>query len=395
MRTFSFLLIFLCAGPALAAPDSGKQLELKDLRGRIQALQEELEQANEDRSEVADALKKSERRISDVNRGLRGLEIRLRNLSRNLKQLNEDTRTTQNEVADQQKRLAELIKERYIQGGGDAMKLLLNGQNPGEVARNLEYYGYIGRARAELIRQHRDSLAQLRALQEKTRQQNDDLTQARLERVAQKKNLEAEKGARQQVLYTLSEQIRKQRKEIDTLVRDEKRLTRLIERLAKLAAAKPKSKPASTPAKPGQKVDKVADASLAGINFNRLRGKLALPVAGEILHKFGQDREGGGPAWKGVFIRARQGQEVRAVGSGKIAFADWLRGFGNLLIVDHGQGYLSLYSNNESLYKQPGEPVRAGDVVASVGATGGQDEPGLYFELRHQGKPFDPLAWVR
>lgn len=393
MRAFFFLLISFCLATAPAAADSGKQQELKDLRGRIQSLQEELEQANEDRSEVADALKKSERRISDVNRGLRALETRQRNLTRNLKQLNEDTRATQNEITDQQKRLAELIKERYIQGGGDAMKLLLNGQNPGEVARNLEYYGYIGRARAELIRQHRDSLAQLRALQEKTRQQNDDLTQVRLERVAQKKDLEAEKGARQQVLYTLSEQIRKQRKEIDTLVRDEKRLARLIERLAKLAAAKPKS--VTTPAKPGQKVDKVADASLAGINFNRLRGKLALPVAGEIRHKFGQDREGGGPAWKGVFIRARQGQEVRAVGSGKIAFADWLRGFGNLLIIDHGEGYLSLYSNNESLYKQPGEPVRAGDVVASVGATGGQDEPGLYFELRHQGKPFDPLAWVR
>ncbi len=391
MRALFILLISLCAATALAASDNGKQQELKDLRGRIQSLQEELEQANEDRSEVADALKKSERRISDMNRGLRDLESRQRHLSRDLKQLNEDTRTTQNEIAEQQKRLAELIRERYIQGGGDAMKLLLNGQNPGEVARNLEYYGYIGRARAELIRQHRDSLSRLRALQDKTRLQNDNLSQVRHERVAQKKTLEAEKGARQQVLYKLSEQIRQQRKEIDTLVRDEKRLTRLIEKLAKLAAA-PKT---ALPAKPGQKVDKVADASLAGLDFDRLRGKLALPVTGEILHKFGQTREGGGPAWKGVFIRARQGQEVRAVGSGRVAFADWLRGFGNLLIVDHGDGYLSLYSNNESLYKQPGEPVRAGDVVAAVGATGGQDEPGLYFELRHQGKPFDPLAWVR
>jgi murein hydrolase activator len=391
VRTLFFLLIIPFATTALAAADAGKQLELKELRGRIQSLQEELEQANEDRGEVADALKKSERRISDVNRGLRNLESRQRRLSRELKQLNEDTRTTQSEIVDQQTRLAELIKERYIQGGGDAMKLLLNGQNPGEVARNLEYYGYIGRARAELIRQHRDSLGRLRALQEKTRQQNDDLTQVRQERVAQKQTLEAEKGDRQQVLYKLSEQIRQQRKEIDTLARDEKRLTRLIEKLAKLAATKPKP---TIPSKPGQKVDAVADASLAGLDFNRLRGKLALPVAGEILHKFGQSRDGGGPAWKGLFIRARQGQEVRAVGSGKVAFADWLRGFGNLLIVDHGDGYLSLYSNNESLYKQPGEPVRAGDVVAAVGATGGQDEPGLYFELRHQGKPFDPLAWV-
>lgn len=390
MRAFSLLLTGLLSTAALAVTDTGKQQELKELRGRIQSLQEELEQTSEDRSEAADALKKSERRISDVNRGLRDLESRQRRLSRELKQLNDDTRVTQSEIAHQQVRLGELIRERYIQGGGDAMKLLLNGQNPGEVARNLEYYGYIGRARAELIRQHRESLARLRELQDKVRQQNDTLGQVRQDRVSQKKTLETEKGERQQVLYKLSEQIRQQRKEIDTLVRDEKRLARLIDKLARLSAAKP-----APAAKPGQKVDKVADASLAGLDFNRLKGKLALPVAGEILHKFGTNRDGGGPAWKGVFIRARQGTEVRAVGSGKVAFADWLRGFGNLLIVDHGEGFLSLYSNNESLYKQPGEPVRAGDVVAAVGATGGQDEPGLYFELRHQGKPFDPLSWVR
>ena len=390
MRAFSLLLTGLLSTAALAVTDTGKQQELKELRGRIQSLQEELEQTSEDRSEAADALKKSERRISDVNRGLRDLESRQRRLSRELKQLNDDTRVTQSEIAHQQVRLGELIRERYIQGGGDAMKLMLNGQNPGEVARNLEYYGYIGRARAELIRQHRESLARLRELQDKVRQQNDTLGQVRQDRVSQKKTLETEKGERQQVLYKLSEQIRQQRKEIDTLVRDEKRLARLIDKLARLSAAKP-----APAAKPGQKVDKVADASLAGLDFNRLKGKLALPVAGEILHKFGTNRDGGGPAWKGVFIRARQGTEVRAVGSGKVAFADWLRGFGNLLIVDHGEGFLSLYSNNESLYKQPGEPVRAGDVVAAVGATGGQDEPGLYFELRHQGKPFDPLSWVR
>ncbi len=390
MRALLVSLLVLFASASLAVAESGRQQELKELRGRIQALQEEMDQAREDRSEVADALKKSERRISDVNRGLRDLELRKRRLSRDLGQLNADTRATQREIAEQQKRLAELLRERYMQGGGDALKLLLNGQNPSEVARNLEYYGYIGRARADLIRQHRESLARLRGLQDKTRQQNDDLTRVQQEKVAQRKTLEAEKGERQQVLYKLSDQIRKQRKEIDTLARNEKRLATLIARLSKITPARP---PAT--AKPGQKVERVADASLAGLSFARLRGKLALPVAGEIVHRYGQGREGGGPAWKGLFIRARQGQEVRAVGSGEVAFADWLRGFGNLLIIDHGAGYLSLYSNNESLYKQPGEPVRAGDVVAAAGATGGQDEPGLYFELRHQGKPFDPLSWVR
>lgn len=394
-RVWLALLGFVCAlaFPALAAPDS-KQEELSDLRARIQALQREVEQASENRNEAADALKKSERRISDVNRSLRKLELRQRELSQSLKQLARDTDTTREEIAEQQQRLAELLRQRYIQGDNDVIKLMLNGQNPGEAARNLEYYGYIGRARSQMIREYQDSLARLQALHASARQKQESLEQVKQDRVSQRKTLESEKAARQDVLYRLSSQIRRQRNEINTLVQDEKRLARLIERLARLAATRKTSKP-STAAKPGQKVERVADASLAGLDFFRLKGKLALPVAGEILHRFGQDRPGGGPAWKGLFIRARQGQEVRAVASGKVAFSDWLRGFGNLLVVDHGDGFLSLYSNNESLYKQPGEPVRAGDVVAAVGATGGQDETGLYFELRHEGKPFDPMGWVR
>ncbi len=386
-RVVLLFLAWSCA--AFAAQDAGKQQELKDLRGRIEALQQELEQASEDRAEAADGLKKSERRISDVARSLRNLEAKQRRLARELKKLEEEAHLVNDEIANQRKRLAALLRERYARGGDDAMKLILNGQDPGEVARNLEYYGYIGRARAGLIREYQNSLARLSALKNKAQAQRDDIGQVKEERVAQKKALEDEKSARQQVLYKLSRQIRTQRKEIDSLARDEKRLTRLIERLARLAVAKPQAA-----AKPGQKVSRVADASLAGLDFDHLKGKLALPVAGEILHRYGQSRDGGGPAWKGLFIRARQGQEVRAVGTGQVAFADWLRGFGNLLIIDHGDGFLSLYSNNESLYKQPGDPVRAGDVVATVGATGGQDEPGLYFELRRQGKPFDPLAWV-
>jgi len=393
-RLFLSLCLCLLAGAALAAP-SGRQEELEDLRSRIQALQKEVEQATETQSEAADALKKSERRISDVNRGLRQLEIRQRELSKSLKQLEQDTETTRADIADQQSRLAELLRQRYIHGDNDAIKLMLNGQNPGEAARNLEYYGYIGRARSDLIHEYQASLDRIQELEATIRQKQTSLDQVKQDRVEKKKALESEKAERQDVLYKLSSQIRRQRGEIDNLVQDQKRLAALIDRLAKLAAKRKATKPSPAPAKPGEKVERVADSSFAGLDFAKLKGKLALPVAGEILHRFGQRRPGGGPAWKGLFISARQGQEVRAVGSGKVAFADWLRGFGNLLIVDHGDGYLSLYSNNESLYKQPGDPVQAGDVVATVGATGGQDEPGLYFELRRQGKPFDPMTWVR
>ncbi|WP_165919142.1 murein hydrolase activator EnvC family protein [Sulfuritortus calidifontis] len=389
MRLGTLLLCTLFATTALAATDP-RQRELKELRGRIDQLKKEIEQAKEDRAEAADSLKQSERRISDVNRALRELDQRQQGLSEELKDIQGNIRQTQRGLDNQQARLAELLRQHQRQGDADALKLLLSGKSPGETARDLEYYRHIGRARAELIRNHQASLDRLDALQRQAEERKDRIEKVKGERLQQRKDLEKEKKARQEVLTSLSQQIQQQRKQVASLVRDEKRLSQLIERLSRLAL-----KPAKTLTAPGRKTSQVPDASLAGLDFAKLKGRLALPVAGTITARFGQAREGGGPSWKGVFIRAPEGQGVRVVASGRVAFADWLRGFGNLLVVDHGDGFLSLYSNNESLYKQVGDSVRAGDVVAAVGNTGGQSEHGLYFELRHQGKPFDPLSWVQ
>ena len=390
MRKALCLLFLQCVSPAWAALDE-KQDELKELRSRIERLQEEMSRISGDHAEAADALKQSERQISVVNRTLRDLEHKEQRLNGELERLLLDSRKVQGQLREQEGHLAELLRQRYFQGGEDSLRLLLSGQYPGEVARNLQYYAYIGRARAELIATQRDTLASLVSLRVQIEEQKKRLVQVRNERQAQKTALEGMKTARQSLLLKLSTQIRQQRNEIKTLQQDETRLANLIERLRKLAAA---PKPSGKAARPGQRVDKVVSAALAGIDFPKLKGRLALPVAGEIIARFGQAREGGGPSWKGLFIRTREGQDVRSVATGQVVFADWLRGFGNLLIVDHGDGYLSLYSNNESLYKQPGDTVRAGDVVAAAGNTGGQEESGLYFELRHQGKPFDPMKWV-
>lgn len=393
MRLGTLLILFaFLAAPAAAATDA-KQRELKDLRGRIDQLKKEIEQAKEDRAEAADGLKQSERKISDVNRSLRELDQRQQTLGEELKDIQGDIGQTRQSLGSQQVQLAELLRQHQRQGNSDALKLLLNGENPGDTARDLEYYGYISRARAELIRSHRESLQRLDSLEQQAKERKNRIEKIKSERLAQRGSLEKEKKARQEVLGKLSSQISKQRKEVASLVRDEQRLARLIERLSKLATKPKPSKPAAGTA--GRKTTELPDASLAGLNFTKLKGRLALPVPGTITARFGQAREGGGPSWKGLFIRASEGTGVHAVGTGRIAFADWLRGFGNLLIVDHGDGYLSLYSNNESLYKQVGDSVHAGDVIATVGNTGGQTEPGLYFELRHQGKPFDPLSWVK
>jgi septal ring factor EnvC (AmiA/AmiB activator) len=384
--------MLLMSWPVAAALDS-KQDELKSIQQRIERLKEELEQSAEDRSEAADSLKHSERRISEVNRGLRDLRQKQDALLAELERLSGEARATEGEARAQEARLAELLRQRFRQRGDDGARLFLSGKNLAEIQRRIKYFTYIGRARAALIETHRHNLEQLDALRRDTEARKHDLSNVAREREAQRQALEKEKSVRQGMLDKLSQRISQQRKEIGSLQRDEQRLGKLIDKLRNLAEAR-KSKQATVAPKPGEKVRKVADASLAGLDFSRLKGKLAFPVAGEIVARFGEARPSGGPAWKGLFIRSRQGQEVRAVATGDVVFSDWLRGFGNLLIVDHGGGYLSLYSNNESLYKQAGTRVRAGDAVASVGNTGGQDEPGLYFELRHQGRPFDPMNWV-
>lgn len=386
------LLAGTLAWPGLAS-EQGRKEELRDLRARIEQLRQEIEQAKEDHSDAADGLRASERRISDVNRTLLQLKRKEQSLARDLNALRQDSSNLRQELDQQESQLITLIRQRYVQGGADATLLMLSGRNPNQIARNLEYLAYIGRARADLIQGYRLNLDRMSQLESQTRQSMETLAGVRQERLDQKKSLEGEKAERKKVLDNLAARIATQRREVSVLKRNEQRLSRLIDRLSRLAA-KPRPAPQPGPSTPGETVKQVPDASLAGYAFARLKGRLALPVTGEIAARFGQNREGGGPVWKGLFIRSAPGREVRAVGSGEVVFADWLRGFGNLLIIDHGSGFLSLYSNNESLYKQPGEPVRAGDVVASVGNTGGQEEPGLYFELRHQGKPFDPMTWV-
>jgi septal ring factor EnvC (AmiA/AmiB activator) len=228
-----------------------------------------------------------------------------------------------------------------------------------------------------------DELQQVEAQQ---REKASDLARIEAEQLEQKQRLQAQQAVHRGVLAKVSAQIRTQQRQIGSLQRDEKRLTRLVERLSKLVARKPR------PARPTKRAQ--PDVFVAGAAFQRLKGKLDLPVRGELISRFGSPRQDTGMVWKGVFIRAHSGQEVKAVAGGQVVFADWLRGFGNLIIVDHDDGFMSLYGNNEALYKRVGETVASGDTIATVGNSGGNTDSGLYFELRYQSRPFDPMSWV-
>lgn len=386
-RASGLLLVLLLGSPAALPAGAGtEERALRELRGRIAALQKHLAGAEESRNEAADALKESEVAISGANRVLRDLAGRSRDINGRLAALRAETKQREEALKGQRKMLADLIYWRYVGGRSEPLKLLLNREDPHSIARRLHYLGYLSRARALLIEETRESLSRLKALSREVAEQAVALAAVTAESESQRRRLEREKQARRQVLARVSREIHRQRREIGTLKRDEKRLAQLVDGLSRLVA---RAKPA-----PGTRNERVPQAVTRDSPFPDLKGRLYLPVRGELVNRFGSPRAEGGVIWKGLFIAARAGEVVRAIADGRVVFADWLRGFGNLLIIDHGDAYMSLYGNNETLYKQVGEPIRGGEPVGVVGTSGGNTDSGLYFELRYQGRPLDPLDWV-
>ncbi|HEV8646060.1 MAG TPA: peptidoglycan DD-metalloendopeptidase family protein [Burkholderiales bacterium] len=370
------------AAPAQAAPKD----DLEELRSRIGALQKQLAESEESKAEAGDALRESERAISETNRKLYQLTDQRRDINAALTKLRARARTVESDIAAEQATLSNLLYRQYVTGQSDAIKLVLNREDPNEIARQLHYLGYVSRARAELLASLRYNLANLEKLADETRAKSAELRALQNEEASQKRRLERENAERQRIYTQVSSQIAQSRKQLSTLKRDEERLTRLIERLAKEVVRK----------KPGKRITNQAlpSADSGSGPFRKLKGKLRLPVLGELMNRFGSQRQDSGLSWKGLFISAKPGREVKAVAGGRVVYADWLRGFGNLMILDHGDGYMSLYGNNEALLRQVGDETRAGDAIAATGNSGGNPESGLYFELRYQGKPFDPLPWV-
>ena len=408
---------------------------LDELRGRIEALQRDVAKSEESRSEAADALKTTEKAISDVNRSLTQLNLQQNTIGQSLAETQKSIEANRADVAKQQNLLDRVIRHQYMHGGADALRLVLDGQDVAKVERELQYFGYVSKSRALLIAKLKQTLANLAELEAGARVKKEELAANAIEQQKARATVDEERVARQKLLNRIAGDISKGRSEIGRLKRDEDRLSKLVDQITKeliRSAArraeqlreqkraqerakelereldkkqqakgnirKPESRVepsvSSPPLTRAAPVESVADGGFVGMAFESLRGKLKLPARGELAGRFGTPRENGSLTWKGVFIKAELGQSVRAVADGQVVFADWLRGFGNLLILDHGNGYMSLYGNNESLLKLVGEKTRAGENIASVGSTGGALESGVYFELRHEGKPFDPMKWI-
>jgi len=267
-----------------------------------------------------------------------------------------------------------VLAARQALGAPDALRVALSGENPAAVSRNLHYLTYVTRASASMLAEFRAGIAQAQRLGHEAQARRERLLALEQVGRADREKLLAERRERRRVLATVAGELSRSRREIKVLRADEARLARL---LAEIGRALSSQMPSQLP-------------------FSSLRGKLSLPVRGELIGRFGAPRGGTpGTQAKGVFIRAAEGEPVRAVAPGQVVYSDWMRGFGNLLIVDHGEAYLSIYANNESLLKRVGDAVGLGEPIATTGASGGNEQTGLYFELRHFGRAFDPLRWVK
>lgn len=422
--------------PAPAAPEiAEKQADLGELRSRIEGLRKELSSSEESRADAGDRLRESERQISRLQRELHELNEQRSQSQRKLKNLEQQSQELGVTLGQQQAQLEKLLYKQYLRGTPDSLQLILNGDDPNQVARDLHYLSAIALTRAELMGEINATLDKKKALAADAKERSAELAEIEAEQQKRHAELQKQREERKNLYAQISSKVNAQRKEIGNLQQNEKRLTNLIDRLSKILAAqaaqaakaakaaeaaraaevaraaaqqqREKHRPAAAeeretartpatvePSRPRQaEAENRYEPVASDGSFSRLRGNLRLPVRGAVSGRFGTPREGGG-TWRGLFIKAGAGGDVKAIASGRVVFSEWMRGFGNLLIVDHGDAYLSIYGNNESLLKQVGQQVKGGETVATVGNSGGNPESGLYFELRHQGQPIDPMKWA-
>ncbi len=375
MRRFTFVLLCLAFGLSVAADDElakVKERELEAVRDRISDLKKSMDKATRERDRVTSELQAAEVKIAEQRLLIRDIERERRYTEKRLGELETEISSREAELDHESGELSEQVRAAYMSGGQERLKLLLNQQNPATLGRMLAYYDYLNRFRAgniEAVTGRLERLAELRGEVAAEQARLDRLAERRYEELAV---LDRTQTERRELLAALDSRMQSESREIERLAVEEKELGRLIAELTTILSDYP-----ITSEEP----------------FADYRGRLTWPVAGRLIRDYGQPRSGQ-LKWNGVVLAAAAGSEVRAVYHGRVVFADWLAGMGLLVIVDHGEGFLTLYGYNETILKNPGDWVAPGDVIATVGDSGGQQAPGLYFEVRAGTKPVNPRVWV-
>jgi septal ring factor EnvC (AmiA/AmiB activator) len=374
------LCILVCVlGVAAAADDPNParaEAELKAVRSQIDKVREEMERDAGKRTQLSRDLEESERVVGSARGELEKLRRERAVHTAKRAELAGQRRAEEGALSKDRDALAGQIRAAHMIGREEPLKLLLNQRDPAQTGRVLVYYGYFGRARASQIAAINSHLADLAALDAQLASEEARLTTLEDERRGELSKLQSARERRGRALVSLDAEAKSRAKELERLKDQQGGLEKLVRELRRAL----------------ERIDKFPTDSKDA--FAKLRGKLAWPVAGKLAASFGQIRAGG-VKWDGVLVSGAQGSPVRAIYQGRVVYADWLSGLGLLTIIDHGDGYLSLYGHNERLFKEVGERVTAGDTIATLGDTGGRANPALYFEIRKGGRPIDPRPWFK
>ena len=410
-RTLTALLFACLLSPVMADQRAETQQQLDAAQKDVAELKKLLEAIQKEKSGVQGELKKTESEMGQLEKQVKGLQQELNKSNEELKRLDTEKKKLQQSRLEQQRLIGIQARAAYQGGQQEYLKLLLNQQNPEKFSRTLTYYDYLSQARLEQLATFNETLRQLANVeQDIANQQNqlneqkraldgrrEQLAEARKERQLALAKLNKDLSARDQKLKARQQEQAQLGNVLKTIEATLARQAREAAEARKLALAAEQARLKDDKASPGANGPLVSSSGATyGGNFASARGKLPWPVNGRLAARFGSARGGDERTkWDGVLISAGAGSQVHAVHGGRVVFADWLRGAGLLVILDHGNGYLSLYGHNQSLLKDAGQIVKAGEAIATVGTSGGQNTPALYFAIRQQGRPSDPAQWCR
>ena len=410
-RTLTALLFACLLSPVMADQRAETQQQLNAAQKDVAELKKLLEAIQKEKSGVQGELKKTESEMGQLEKQVKGLQQELNKSNEELKRLDTEKKKLQQSRLEQQRLIGIQARAAYQGGQQEYLKLLLNQQNPEKFSRTLTYYDYLSQARLEQLATFNETLRQLANVEQDIATQQNQLNEQKSALDGRREQLAEARKERQLALAKLNKDLSARDQKLKARQQEQAQLGNVLKTieatLARQAREAAEARKLELAAEQARRKDAKAGPDAAGPlvsssgatyggNFASARGKLPWPVDGRLAARFGTARGGDERTkWDGVLISAGAGSQVHAVHGGRVVFADWLRGAGLLVILDHGNGYLSLYGHNQSLLKDAGQIVKAGEAIATVGTSGGQNTPALYFAIRQQGRPSDPAQWCR
>ena len=369
-RWLLLICCFIASLPVQSRQQAEQQQELEQVQQQIKVTERQVKQQQKQLNKAEQQLQQSDRALAKASSQLQQTEQQLEHLEQRGNALNTQQQQLLVELQQQQSQLAAQLKSAYSLGQHDYTRMLLNQQDAGKLERALTYYQYFNRARVTQLAEINKTVLELERVKTQLVEQQQQLVSVLSEQQQQQQQLLAVKAEQQQAVSQLQQILKEQGNQLSYLRQNETSLQNTIDQLRALAQR---------------------SLELLGLTANK--GKLRWPLNGALLQGFGENRQGGMQS-RGILIQGQEGKTVQAIADGRVIYADWLKGYGWVIVLDHGEGFMSLYGHNQNILKQPGEQIIAGEAIALVGMSGGQANAGLYFEIRERGDAVNPLSWL-